>query len=165
MMTLLSYFQSHWLVSLIGGFAIVLTWIVTNWIGKPLLEFMSDRRQALEAIQVHGSVGSHSSEERVKEAWRAIATVAARMMFYAQGGPGIVRVYCRMRRYDLELAGLTLNGVHRFIGANVSRDVQQNQSDAARVALGATGLMSVDRKNEIRAMMRNALEDPPRDDS
>ena len=135
-MDLGNYFQTHWLVWLMGALAVVLTWIGTNWIGRPLLEFISDRRDAIEAIQVHGSVCDFSSETTVKAAWEAIAKVAALMMFYAQGGPWIVTLYCRMRRYDLASVGPILNGVHGFIGNNVSSDTRKNQCDAARVALG-----------------------------
>ena len=160
MSSIASYFEAHLLEWLIGIFVVVLTWVGTNWVGKPLLEFLADRQRTLEALEVHGGISDRSSEERVKEAWKAIAEVAARMMFYAQGGPWIVRSYSRWRKYELALVGRMLNGVHNFIGQNVASATWKNQRDAVRFALGATNLMSVDRKEEIRAMVRKVLDAP-----
>lgn len=156
-MSLNSYFQIHWLNWLSGGLAAALVWIAAHWVAGPLLEFLSDRRHAIEAIQEHGSVGVLASEETVNAAHAAVATAAKKMLFYAQAGPGIVMLYCGLRRYDLRLAGLTLNGLFNLIGSGIAQ--QGNQCDAARLCLGATRLMPIHRQKAIRTMMRTSLED------
>ena len=155
-----SYFEAHWLQWLIGFCVVVLTWAGTNWLGKPLIDFLADRQRTLEALELHGGVGWQSSEERIKEAWKTIAEAAARMKFYAQGGPWIVRFYCRRKHYELALVGLMLNGVHNYIGQNVADAPWKNQCDGVRFALGATHLMSAERKKEIRSMVRQAHDVP-----
>jgi hypothetical protein len=154
-----SYLQAHWLDWLSGAVAAVLVWISARWWAAPLQEFLADRRHAIEAIQEHGYRDPFllASEESVKAARHAIGTAATRMLFYAQGGPGIVRLYCRLRGYDLHLAGRTLNGLASIIASG--HRAPDYQRDAARLCLGATRLISRDRQRAVRFMLQQALLD------
>ena len=157
-MSLIAYFQVHWLDWLSGGLAAAAVWIAAQWIAKPIVEFLSDRRLAIEVVQQHGSVDGFASEETMKTAQASIATAAKRIMFYAQGGPQIVRLYSRIRAYDLRVAGLALNGLIGIIGTNASREQFKDQCDAVRVCLGATGMMSLQRKDNIRSKVLQSRE-------
>jgi hypothetical protein len=159
MTAIASYFQAHWLDWLSGAVAAVLVWISTRWWAAPLQEFLADRRHAIEAIQEHGYVEPFflTSEGPIKAACAAIGTAAKRMLFYAQGGPGIVRLYCRLRGYDLHMAGRTLNGLATYI--QTGRQPPDYQRDAARMCLGAARLISPERQRVIRVMLQQALLD------
>jgi hypothetical protein len=56
----------------------------------------------------------------------------------------------------------TLHGVAKLIGKDVAWQQRLNQCDAVRLALGATRLMSKQRRNEIRSMIQSALADASR---
>ncbi len=131
-------------------------WLIANVIATPLVQFWADRRSAIQALRTHGSVGWLSSEERVKQAQAAINEAAARITYYAEAGPGIVRLYSWIRGYDLGLAGRALNGVHAKIGASSAAESNLLQCDAVRVCLGATKTMSPARRASIRDMLDDA---------
>jgi hypothetical protein len=152
-----TWVSAHWLgwaVTIVAGIA---SWLVTNVIATPLVQFWSDRRSALETLRKHGSVDWRASEERVREALASVREAAARMMFYAEAGPVIVRLYARVRRYDLHLAGLALNGVHSTIVDGNTSENNSRQCDAVRVCLGATNTMSLSHRGTIRKMLDEAV--------
>lgn len=157
-MSVLNFMHAHWLGALTTAATAIAGWAVTHWVATPLLQFMSDRQLTLETVQRYGNVGHLASEAGVRAARQALASIAARMAYYAQGGPLVVRAYCRLRGYPLQWVGPTLNGVSNFVGENVAWQQRSNQCDAVRVVLGATRLMSRERRNEILAMIESAVQ-------
>jgi hypothetical protein len=126
------------------------------------VKFLEDRRRVIEGVQRHSSVGQRAGEEAVTNARRLVGELAATVLFYAQTAPTVVRWYCRLRRYRLGLAGLSLNGLHDRIG-EASSDALSDQADGVRVCLGATGMMSGDRQGKIRRMLLAAEGAVPRE--
>ena len=59
-----SYFEAHWLQWLIGFCVVVLTWAGTNWLGKPLLDFLADRQRTLEAHMSTGKLDDDALDAR-----------------------------------------------------------------------------------------------------
>ena len=158
MTAIANYLQAHWLDWLHGASAAIVTWIATGWLAAPLREFLTDRRNAIEAVQQYGAFDSFmASEEGVKAALAALGTAAKQMLYYAQGGPGVVRIYARLRRYDLHLAGRALNGLFDMISSG--RRPPDYQRDAVRICLGADRLIPVDRRRAIRLLLASAEHD------
>ena len=149
-----AFLASHWLSWLSGGGVALIGWFWLHIITKPLLEFWTDRRRAIEVVQRYGGGGEYASEERQRQALDAIAEVASKFSFYSRGGPMIVHTYCWFRRYDLAFAWLGLNGLRSKIAT--SSAVPADRCDCIRLCLGATGYMSAERKAEIRNMMSKA---------
>lgn len=152
--TFLDYLTTHWIGWLVFGVGAVVSWFGLNWLASPVLTFLDDRRHAIEAVQEHGSIGWFPSEQAATAARSALGTAARRMLFYAQGGPGIVRLYCKMRGYDLQLAGRALNG----LASNVGSPMPEYQCDAVRVCLGAARLISASRGRAILKVLRNEVQ-------
>ncbi len=158
-----SYIELHWLswvfLAIIGGFG----WLVANIVAKPLLDFWADRKNAIQVLRTNSWVGSQSSEESFMNALAAIRQASAQILFYAEGGPFIVRLYSKFRGYDLRLAGHVIRGLNRHIGERFSEDGISNQCDAARVCLGATRGMTKSRRAAIRKMLAGDTEEPNSD--
>ena len=155
-----TWIGAHWLEWTTTAVAGAAGWLITNAIATPLKQFWSDRQSAIETLRKHGSVDWRASEERGREALASVRETAAKIMFYAEAGPVIVRLYARMRGYDLHLAGLTLNGLHLRIGdGNISESDSRRQCDAVRVCLGATTTMSPSRQSAIRKMLKRSCQE------
>lgn len=154
-----TWIGAHWLEWTSAAVAGTATWLITNVVATPLKQFWSDRQSALETLRKHGPVDFRASEERAREALAAVREAAAKMMVYAEGGPAIVRLYARIRGYDLYRAGLTLNGVHsRIAYGNTSESDCLRQCDAVRVCLGATATIPPSRQRAIRRMLKEAAK-------
>jgi hypothetical protein len=154
-----SYVELHWLSWVFLAILGALGWLVANVIARPLLEFWSDRREAIQVLRTQGGVAWGASEDRVKTANAAIRQAAAQMLFYAEGGPIIVRLYSKARGYKLRLAGLALQGLATRIGESFTEDGTTLQSDGVRVCLGATGGMNKSRQTAIRHMLIPNISD------
>ena len=148
-MSVLIYVQSHMFEVLIAEAVAVAVAIVTVWVASPVSQFMSDRQRTLEVVHRHASVGHLASENGIRSARDALDGVTARMTYYAKEGPLVVQAFCRLCRYELQWVEPSLNGVYQFIGKNVTWQQPAKQCDAVRVALGATRLMSRQRRSEI----------------
>lgn len=152
---MLDYITAHWPEWAVGSAVAVTVWLITNTVGRPLVSFWSDRREALRVVQQHGIVGDVSLE-RAREAAIAIRSAAAAINVYAQSGPWIITTYCLLRGYNLQIAGGALNGLHHLVGNNYSDDDFRNQCDAVRVSLGATRGLPNERVQEILRMIDSA---------
>jgi len=160
--TILVFIESHWIEGVAWAIAGAAGWLIINTVAKPLLAFWDDRQRAIENLRTDGATAWNASEDRVFEARRTIRQVAARLAYYAEGGAAIVRIYCRVRHYDLNLADNALRGLAGTIGNGVSNELFGRQTDAVRVCLGATRAMSSERVAEIQLRLREApteLED------
>lgn len=154
------YIGEHWVDWLNGGSAAIVAWIAASTLGGPLLTFWSDRRAVLEVVQEHGLVGFHAADDRIRDARASLRSAASKMGFYAQGGPLIVRLYCWFLCYDVAFAMRALNGLHDLTGEGTVSEQQTNNADAVRLFLGATRLLSTQRKKELRRMVRQAAQLP-----
>jgi hypothetical protein len=157
--TILVFIESHWIEGVTWAIAGAAGWLIINTIAKPLLAFWDDRQRAIEILRTDGATACNASEDRVLEARRTTRQVAARLAYYAEGGAAIVRIYCRVRHYDLDLADKTLRGLAGTVGNGVSNEFFGRQTDAVRVCLGATRAMSSERAAEIRLRLREALKE------
>lgn len=156
------YLLGHWAGWLEWGAGGVALWFVVHWIASPLLRFRDARRHAIEAIQEHGTSYLADTLESVYAARSSLNTAARQMFFYAQGGPFIVRWYCRLRGYDLQTAGRVLNGLVGSIG---SLSLPEYQCDAARVCLGADRMIPAAKRRAIRAALYKDLARDSKDKS
>ena len=163
------WIASHWLDWTAVAIAGAMGWLIANAVARPLVHFWADRRSAIEVLRTHGSVGWPASDEPMKAAHAAVRAAAAQMLFYAEAGPSIVRLYCKILRYDLRLAGLALNGIDARIGAssfhNPAAGVDPPQCDAVRACLGATKTMSKSRIAALRKLLEDADAGNRADDS
>jgi len=155
--TAVDYIRSHWLEWAALAIAGAVGWLITNTIAKPLREFWDDRRRAIEILRTDGAVGWVSSEERVTLARSAVRQAAARLAYHAEAGAPVVRIYSRLRGYDLKLAEAALRGLGDNVGATMSNELFGRQSDAVRVCLGATGGMSRARARAIRQLLQESV--------
>jgi hypothetical protein len=147
-----SYIELHWLSWVFLGIIGAIGWLVATLVAKPLIQFWDDRRSALQVLRTHGLLG-WGSEESFRNAVATVRQASAQMMFYAEGGPLIVRLYSKIRGYNLRLAGQCLNGLTGRMGENSTADGVSLQSDGVRVCLGATQGMKYSRLAEIRQLL------------
>ncbi|MGO9038555.1 MAG: hypothetical protein ACLPV2_09900 [Steroidobacteraceae bacterium] len=156
-MTAVDYIKSHWLEWAALAIAGAVGWLITSTIAKPLREFWDDRRRAIEILRTDGAVGWTSSEERVTKARSAVRQAAARLAYHAEAGAPVVRIYSRLRGYDLGVAEAALRGLGDRVGETMPNDFFVRQCDAVRVCLGATGGMSRARAKEIRQLLQESV--------
>jgi hypothetical protein len=107
-MSVLQFITAHWVEGTVGVAGAVLAWLATNLIGGPLIKFWTMRQKVLETINEHEGVDYRASQDRVSVARVDLRQAAAKVLAYAHGGPLIVTIYCRLRHYDLLLAGKAL---------------------------------------------------------
>ena len=134
-----------------------IAWFATHAIAKPILEIREVRLKALQLAERNAHVRSTAPEGRIKAAQSAIADVAAELLALARARHGIAGLYCKSRRYDLELAVRCLNGLMRMIGDDSYRDENvSNNLDTLYYCLRAHRHLSRTRRTEIKGMLRAA---------
>lgn len=153
-MSIWGYLVDHWVAGTIAVVGGVFVWVATNALGKPLSEFWADRQRALRAIEEYWRVTDNSSEKRTEEALDALRKASASLATHASANGLAVRIYCKMRGYDLGRASQLIRGISQSIVEGYAADtVRVNTVDAARLMLGATGGMSAVRQIELRRMI------------
>lgn len=132
-MDLLHYFGQH-RPELLGWAATgCIGWLVTNTVGKPILRFEQTRMSALRALEEHWSVGPTASEERAREAHKALRASAAELQSYTNGGGPAVRLHCMLMRYDIENAPGVFRGSHGLLVDGYPDDQRRNAQAACKV--------------------------------
>jgi hypothetical protein len=101
------------LLGLIGG---VLGWVITNWVGKPILDVRDKRLKALQAVEQNAHIGFPASQERIREARAALNEAAGGLRSISRGHGLPVRLFCRFAGYDLEAAANCLIRLHNVTG-------------------------------------------------
>ena len=156
MQEITNFLSEHILGMAYAAGAAIVVWISANMIGKPLLDYLSDRRAVLEIINRDGFVGMTASQERIESAEVSIREASSKMAFYAQSSPFIVKLYSlAFLHFHSDVPGL-LNGLHNMVGANIQnlREEQRNYVDAILLHLGATNKLTKARKKELRKKLK-----------
>jgi hypothetical protein len=142
---------------LTGVITAVLAWFAINWVGKPILDTREARIKALQSAQQNAYVGFEAPDERKLEARAALGDAAATLQSISRGQSWLIRLYCRLFRYDLETAAGALITLHNMIGGPPSYDRERRKLllDGIHVLLRACGHLRPERIREIEAQLEH----------
>jgi hypothetical protein len=135
--------NSGWIVSaILGGVSALLTWIATNYVGKPILAIEAERRRAIQVamtMQWTPPYGASDAEwHRVLDARGAIREIGNSLRSYARTTSRPVRLYCQWRSYHLEDAADAMDGLASMTGdPRDFADERRNNIDLLHIRLKA----------------------------
>jgi len=140
-------------------YELVVVWVITNWVGKPIVDVREKRIKALQAAEQNAHVGYGALNERTREARAALNEAASSLRSISRGHGWPVQLYCRFARYDMEAAANQLIRLHNMTGEFVGDDkARQIALDAIYIFLRAHHpRLSKERIDEIR--MRIEVEE------
>jgi hypothetical protein len=116
----------------------VVSWFVTNFLTKSILAVREKRREAIQVADRYWEIGFGHSDELRTAAVRSLNDVATALRAYGRESQ-ITRAWCRLMRYDLELAARCLMGLAAgAAGENLREETRRNNLNAIYVSLGAT---------------------------
>jgi hypothetical protein len=124
------------LIAGIGG------WFAANFIGKQMLDLSELRRSALRNAERYAFVSSHPSEVAIVTASKALVDSAVSLRTLSRTQYWLNTAYCRILRYDLELAAIGLLGLAQMAGEAVSESTRQNNLNLVYRSLNAYGHLS-----------------------
>jgi len=151
------WLANNWISVLLGAIGGVLVWIITNWVGKPIVDVRDKRIKALQAAVQNAHVGYTASDKRIVDARAALSEAASSLRSISRGHGWPVRLYCRFARYDLEAAANCLIALHNWTGSPQDDEPRQIALDAIHMFLRAHQQhLSRERIDEIK--MRIGLE-------
>jgi len=151
------WLANNWISILSAAIGAVLVWVITNWVGKPIVDVRDKCIKALQAAEQNAHVGFPASKERIIEAREALNEAASALRSISRGHGWPVRLYCRFAGYDQEAAANQLVSLHNMTGEFVGDDkARQTALDAIYILLQAHQHLSRERIAEIR--MRIELE-------
>jgi hypothetical protein len=157
---MLEWLANNWVGILLGLGSIIgggLGWVITYWIGKPIIDVRDRRIKALHAAEQNAHVGHGTRKERVTEARAALNEASSGLRSISRGYGWPVRLYCRLARYDLEAAADWLIDLHNRTGELIWDDARRQIAlDAIYVLLRAHQHLSRERVDFIK--MRIGLE-------
>jgi hypothetical protein len=148
---------NNWISILSWTTGVVFVWFITNWVGKPIVDVRDRRIKALQSAEQNAYVDGGASIERIMEARAALNEAASALRSISRGHGWLVRLYCRLARYDLEAAANCLIALHNRAGQFTYEDRRQVIVDAMHIFLRAHQHLSRERIDEIK--MQIELED------
>ncbi len=136
--------------------AAVLAWFATNFLGKPVLAVREKRSEAIKTAEQYCTVGPDSSDELRTIALKSLNELGSAIRACSREASIATRLYCRLMKYDLELAACCLFGLARcVVEKNISEDQRKNTVNGLYVSLGATSHMT---QTEIETSKRHITE-------
>jgi hypothetical protein len=141
--------------------AAVATWFLTSFLGKPLLDIRAKRLAALQIAERYGGIPEPTSEAgaaRVTAARSALIDIAVDLRTLARGLSWPLAYYCRLARYDLDLAALVIGGISEMAGSDrYSQELKTNNLDVVYYSLNAYKHLSADRVAEVERLIAELL--------
>jgi hypothetical protein len=136
----------------------IAAWFATYFGGKPILDFREKRREALEIAERYAFVSLASSDEYRSRAVKALFDVGNTLRGYNREQSVAIRVWCRLCRYDLDLAARALLGLGQAARGEfrISKEVQENTRNTLLLALGATHHLSAAEIETLKARIAEA---------
>jgi hypothetical protein len=145
------WLANNWIGILLGSIGTGLVWVITTWIGKPIVDVRDKRIKALHAAEQNAHVGYGASIERIKEARTALNEAASGLRSVSRGYGWPVRLYCRLARYDLEGAANWLIDLHNGAGdISYLDERRQIVLDAIHIFLRAHQHLTRERIKEVK---------------
>jgi hypothetical protein len=145
------WLANNWISVLLAAMGGVLVWLITNWVGKPIVDIRDRRIKALQAAEQNAYVGYGVNNERVIEAKGALSEAASGLRSISRGYGWPVRLYCRLAGYDLEGAADWLIFLHNKAGElGWADERRQIVLDAIYVLLRAHHHLSPERIDKVR---------------
>jgi hypothetical protein len=115
------------------------------------IDIRQARTKALQAAEQNAYVGVAAGDERVTEARAALMDAAGTLRSVSRGHSRLVRLYCRLFRYDLEAAASALIRLHHMTGYHgYSNEARKLVLDDIYVFLGARGQITAQVERERR---------------
>jgi hypothetical protein len=139
-----------------------LAWLAYNWAGKPILDVRCARLDALKVAELYGFVGYGYSENETNRARDALSDAAISLRSLNRGQPWTARLYCRLLKYDLEVAASVLFGLVGLVGAHLGEEntSRRDAVDAIHLLLNAGQHLSPARVSEIKKKLTISLALP-----
>jgi hypothetical protein len=136
--------------------AAVLAWFAANFLGKPVLAVREKRSEAIKTAEQYCAVGPDSSDELRTTALKSLNELGSALRACSREGSIATRLYCRLMKYDLELAACSLFGLAKCVlEKNISENQRKNTVNGLYVSLGATSHMT---QTEIETSKRHIAE-------
>lgn len=149
--------------SLLVGLVAVASWVAANFIGKPIVALQEKRLEALKVAERYAHLGIGASGETRQRALTSLFDVANGIRAYAREGALATRLWCRIRKYDLECAAQALFGLAEIVRGEFRfpEEVRQNNLNAVFLSLGAGRHLSPNEVAQTRAEIAKAKQEPP----
>jgi hypothetical protein len=135
----------------------VFAWLALNFLGRPVLAVREKRLEAIQVADRYSNVSFTSSDELRATAVRSLYDVACALRTYSREASIATRLWCRLMKYDLDLAARCLLGLAEGARGEyrVSEEQRKNTLNALYVSLGAMSHLT---RAEIDAVRRVIAE-------
>jgi hypothetical protein len=141
----------------LGAVSGVATWILSNFVGKPILEIESKRTEAIKIAERYTYMAEpddQAQEDRVRAGRAAIRDAGTELRALARGQSQLAQLYCRWCSYDLEQAVLAMNGLRQMAGApRFGNSTRKNNLDLLYLSLNTHKHLTVAQVAELRRLV------------
>jgi hypothetical protein len=141
----------------VGAVSGVATWILSSFVGKPILDVEAKRTAAMTMAERYSYMAEphdQAQEDRVRAARAALRDAATELRAIERGQSQLVRLYCRWCGYDLSQAFLAMNGLRHMSGSPRYDDsTRKNNLNLLYLSLNAHGHLTADEVAELRKLV------------
>jgi hypothetical protein len=125
----------------LGAVSGVATWVLSSFVGKPVLDIETKRTEAMKIAERFTYVAEphdQAQEDRVIAARAALRDTATELLAIERGQSQLVRAYCKWCGYDLVQAFLAINGLRLMAGSpHYGNSTRKNNLDLLYLSLNA----------------------------
>lgn len=138
-------------------------WVVTNFVGKPIIEIQATRLKAIETAEQYTYVPvawDLASEERSRQAKAALRALAASLRGHARTSNWVVRLYCLAARYDLEHAARALLGLAAMSGdPRYHNSTRRNNLNLFYWSIASDHHLTPEQRAEVKSLWNSQSEE------
>jgi len=140
----------------LSAFIGIAAWIVSNFLGNPILKIRNTRQEAIRIAERNANVGIQASDDRARAARENLGNIGAELRAHTRAASQLVRLYCHLCGYDLEGASRAMYGLADMVGAPYGDATHQNTLDGVYICLNAYSHLTPERVAEVREMIATA---------